>query len=414
MFHERNTLALLALLCLLSPVPAQNPGDCVVKGNLAIFCHNMFVWSVDPSTSRVTTHFAPVCGFRRCEGVTAAPQNDGILFPIFPDSVGRLQLCHCHQGTTVVIGSLPSQLTDVRDVFVDQSGDLVLLAHATPASGGGLYRFTSGGVYKSTIAVGLAGAVAAEEEPATGDYVVAMPGGDLLRVTRAGGVTTIAAAALPPISTGYSGNLHAEFATGRLLVAWDNLLARLDASCGRLTTLLNSKATLYGLDHDAVHGRYYLADQNVLMRYDPATGGTVQILSFGSHALPGDVTTWGGRMLTGSASPSPGTTYPITLAMPGQAGRGYLAAASFGTRPAIPTPAGPIPLVPDALFFLSLQAPAVFAGFAGVLDANGRAPLAIRIPAVPALLGLRFFVAAIAFDAGGIRRISEPLGVTLE
>ena len=45
MFHERNTLALLALLCLLSPVPAQNPGDCVVKGNLAIFCHNMFVWS---------------------------------------------------------------------------------------------------------------------------------------------------------------------------------------------------------------------------------------------------------------------------------------------------------------------------------------------------------------------------------
>jgi hypothetical protein len=119
-------------------------------------------------------------------------------------------------------------------------------------------------------------------------------------------------------------------------------------------------------------------------------------------------------MLTGTAPPRPGATYPVTLAMPGLAGRGYLAAASFGTRPGIPTPAGPIHLVPDALFFLSLQAPAVFSGFAGALDARGRASLAIRVPAAPALRGLRFFVAAIAFDGGGIRRISEPLGVTLE
>lgn len=415
MFFRTCVLVLPTVVVLLVPAAAtQTAGDCAVSGNLAIFCHNMFVWTVDPSTARVTTQFPPVCGYRRCEGLAAAPGNDGVLFATWPDSIGQLQLYHCRQGTTLVLATLPRQFTNVRDMRVDPSGDLLLLMHATLASDDGLYRFSSSGVFKATIASGLGGAVAMEEDRATGDIIVAMPSGDVLRTTRTGKVTTVAAGVLPAGALGYSGNLETEVATGQMLVAWDKLLARLDPSTGRVSTLAKSAATLYGLDHDPVHGHYYLADQNALVRYDPATGPTAQILSFGSYMLPGDVATWASRMLTGTAPPTPGTTYPIVLAMPDAAGAAYRAAASFGTLPGIPTPAGRIPLVADALFFLSLQAPAIFPGFSGVLDAQGHASLAIRIPAVPALRGLRLFVAAVAFDAVGIRRISEPLGFTVE
>jgi len=163
-----------------------------------------------------------------------------------------------------------------------------------------------------------------------------------------------------------------------------------------------------------VNGDYYRTDAKALVRYDPATGRAVQILGFSSVEIPGDVATWGSRMLTGAAAPTPGASYPITLAMPELGGRPYQAAAAFATLPGIPTPAGTIQLAPDALFTLSMRMPSVFVGFAGVLDPKGRAQLVIRIPAAPVLRGLRFFVAAIAYDTGGIRRISDPLGVTIE
>ena len=90
------------------------------------------------------------------------------------------------------------------------------------------------------------------------------------------------------------------------------------------------------------------------------------------------------------------------------------AAASFAARPGIPTSAGRIHVCPDALFNLSLRAPAMFMRFCGILDATGNAQLGVYIPALPALSGLRFFVVAVSYGSRGIRRISQPLAVTVE
>jgi hypothetical protein len=241
-----------------------------------------------------------------------------------------------------------------------------------------------------------------------------MANGDLVRVTRSGKVATVARGALPAGAPGLGGNLHAEFATGQLVVTWKKNVFRLDPVSGAVTTLVTGPNDFIGLDHDPVNGDYYRTDVKDLVRYDPATGRAVKILGFSSVEIPGDVAAWGSRMLTGTAPPTPGATYPITLAMPGLGGHSYQAAAAFATMPGIPTPAGTIHLAPDALFVLSTRAPTVFVGFAGVLDRSGRAQLGIRIPAAPVLRGLRFFAAAIAYDPGGIRCISEPLGVSIE
>jgi len=415
MSAEKLVLAFLALLLLTPALPAQKPGDCVVMGSLTIFCYNTFVWYVDPATGKATTVFPPTCGYGNGAAATAAPFNDGVLFCTREMiSLTRFQLYHCRPGSVGILATLSSQFTLIPDLHVDQAGDLIALAQTTPASNSGLYRFTAGGGLKSTLATGLAGAVAMEEDLTTGDFVVALGNGDLVRVTRSGKVATIARGALPAGAPGLGGNLHAEPGTGQMLATWKSNVFRLDPVSGAATTLVTGANDFVGLDHDPVNGDYYRTDVKALVRYDPGTGGAVQILGFSSVEIPGDVAAWGSRMLTGAAPPTPGASYPITLAMPALAGRSYQAAAAFATLPGIPTPAGTIHLAPDALFILSMRAPALFVGFAGVLDRNGRAPLAVRIPAAPVLRGLRFFVAAIAYDAGGIRRISEPLGVTIE
>jgi len=383
-------------------------------GNLTIYCYNLFVYDVNPASTRITTLFPPNCGFHRNGGATPAPSNDGILFPTKPQISGKLQVYRCRRGSTAVMTTLPGQFAYIPDILVDQCGDLIILAHATPASASGLYRFSAAGSLKSTLAAGLDGAIAAEEDPATGDFLVAKPRGDVLRVTRSGQVTTIAAGALPAGAVNLDGNLQTEFATGRMLVTWGKNLFRLDPTSGRVSTLLTAAKDFLGLAHDPVHGGYYRTDLSTIVRYDPATNTAVKILGLGSHHMLGDVAPGGGRMLTRSPRPAPGTTYPVTLAMEGEAGKAYQAAASFGTLPGIQTPAGRIHLVPDALFFLSLRAPSLFQGFAGVLDPTGTALLGVKIPAIPALRGLRFYLVAVSYDGGGFRRISEPLGVTVE
>jgi len=70
-----------------------------------------------------------------------------------------------------------------------------------------------------------------------------------------------------------------------------------------------------------------------------------QVQRFGLYA-PLSVVTWGSRMLTGRARPTPGAAYPIVLSMAGEAFKPYRAAASFGTRPGIRTPAGTVHLNP--------------------------------------------------------------------
>ena len=65
--------------------------------------------------------------------------------------------------------------------------------------------------------------------------------------------------------------------------------------------------------------------------------------------------------------------------------------------------------------FLSFVAPTVFQNFGGRLDGSGTASAALAIPAVPALKGLRLYLAGLTYDSlGGILTISEPEGLTVE
>ena len=49
-----------------------------------------------------------------------------------------------------------------------------------------------------------------------------------------------------------------------------------------------------------------------------------------------------------------------------------------------------------------------------MLSATGLGSGVITLPAVVGLKGIRFFVAVVTYDAGGFRRVSEPLGLTVE
>jgi len=99
-----------------------------------------------------------------------------------------------------------------------------------------------------------------------------------------------------------------------------------------------------------------------------------------------------------------GSQLALALRSPGDAGLQYVLAASFSKTPSIQVQGRPIPLAFDALFVASLVFPQVFEGFQGVLDAAARATATIRIPAAPALAGLRFYVAFVTFDGAGLLR----------
>ena len=86
-------------------------------------------------------------------------------------------------------------------------------------------------------------------------------------------------------------------------------------------------------------------------------------------------------------------------------GKPYVMAASFSTRPGIKLGTRVIPLAADALFGASQSLPAVFQGFQGYLNAQGRAVGVIQVPALPALKGLSVYVAGVILDP------ASPFGV---
>jgi hypothetical protein len=120
------------------------------------------------------------------------------------------------------------------------------------------------------------------------------------------------------------------------------------------------------------------------------------------------------RNLSGRGSYSPGSAYGLRLSFPADSGRPYLGAASLSVRPGLQAGRHWIPLNPDPLLLLSLQAGQIFEGFTGTLDAAGRAQATVRIPPIEGLRGLRVFFAFVTFDPqGGIRSVSNLMGVTI-
>ena len=94
-------------------------------------------------------------------------------------------------------------------------------------------------------------------------------------------------------------------------------------------------------------------------------------------------------------------------------------AASLASVPGMSTCAGIVPLVPDDVFFFSLDpANGLFQNFAGVLGPSGTTSSpSITFPPAPWLIGLTFVVDFVAYDLSLpclITRISSPLPITVQ
>jgi hypothetical protein len=111
-----------------------------------------------------------------------------------------------------------------------------------------------------------------------------------------------------------------------------------------------------------------------------------------------------------------GTTFEIRVnGYASHRGKSFFGALSFGYLPGIPLGYYTMHLAPDALFFASLNTPAIFEGN-GILDANGNSKMRVHIPNAEALVGYRVYAAAVVLDPAryqGIGWVSYPMGFTI-
>lgn len=286
------------------------------------------------------------------------------------------------------------------NVVLDQDGDYIVFSsfgvhRVTPTgtittidptpAGGGCERLVGGGWYaygagqmrsisRGGVVTGLGpvpGLIPFGElasDPRTGDAIYA--GGDLLRFSDAQqAFSTLTVAGTAPYVCAEVDMRSGDIWAGRVL----GEIHRVARSGAVVSTLVN--------------------------RTTPATD-FMGLTEIGSHHLGG---------LTPALA---GATHQLHVAFPSYPGASYAVGASFGFRPGIPTPAGPIAIVPDALFAASQALPQLFTGFLGTLSARGEAFPAIRLPG--GTQGVRFYVAAIAVQSGRIVQVSRPLGVTIQ
>ena len=115
--------------------------------------------------------------------------------------------------------------------------------------------------------------------------------------------------------------------------------------------------------------------------------------------------------LVASGSPRPGGTVALDLTASGSANLPYQLGSSLGTGP---TPIGnrSLDLSVDNLLVVTVGGylPAIFANYAGTIDASGKASASVVIPAIPALVGIRIHTAFVTLSASspfGIKAISS-------
>lgn len=111
----------------------------------------------------------------------------------------------------------------------------------------------------------------------------------------------------------------------------------------------------------------------------------------------------GARAIRGVGPATPASIYDLHLSFPNLPAAPYLVAASLsGMRPGIRIPGhGTLHIAPDGLFALTAgrNIPGITQGFAGTLDASGRAMARLFIPG-PVPRGTHVTVAAIALNRG--------------
>jgi hypothetical protein len=147
------------------------------------------------------------------------------------------------------------------------------------------------------------------------------------------------------------------------------------------------------------------------MAYD---AGRRRMVLFGgtnsSYSL-NDTWEYSGTVLNASGTPRPGQLVNLVLTAIGEAGRPYQIGSSLGTGP---TPIGGrlLGLSVDNLLIVSVGGwwPSVFLGYRGVIGPTGQAAAAIRIPAIPSLVGTTIHSAFVTSNPAapqGIQAISN-------
>jgi len=350
--------------------------------------------------------------------LAVAPSNRGLVFGEVGGTRREVTLMRFLPGSGVsTLQALPAGFYVVPDLEVDDGGDLLVLNDTGTLAG--VFRVPAAGGPITTVASLPGGVVlcALEEDVVTGDLLVFDVQSTIYRVRPNGTVATVSYTPPPSLPRRVEGDVHVDYRTGLVMMTAGSEVVHIDPRNGITTTLLQAPtAGFHGLDADPYGGGFMMVEDAApaLVRYDPVRNTRTTVARVPSLTF-GDLVVYGSRMLTGRSRPRLGQAYGLHLSIPSESVRPYVAAAALGVRQGIPLPGGRrIPLDPDALFHLSQHAPALFVGFRGILDAQGTANLLIRVPFTPALAGLRFHVAAATYDGGGIRVVTEPLGVVVE
>jgi hypothetical protein len=296
------------------------------------------------------------------------------------------------------------------------SGDLVLHAYS-PGVSNGLYRFSRQGALVSTIVSGPEALRLLSLDVESGDYLVSRgAASDLVRISESGRLSTLASGG--GVSWGGIGRDvgRGDFVAG-IYVAWSTgWLGRL--SDGGAWTTLRSDWNIGEVRIDLPSG------DAVCPIFDSSQWARVVI---GRFRRDGSVVYTAGSgidvtaceidrcsTLVGLGSTAPGGTYTLLLSLPERAGQAYLLASSLSLRPGVTVGGFGLPINVDPLFLASLTMPAVFEGYAGTLDASGRAAARIRIPAITGLRGVRVFTAGITASSAGITGVTSLAAFTIQ
>ncbi len=308
--------------------------------------------------------------------------------------------------TTVVAGLSPGNGVAFADL--DENGDVIVGSGWRAA--GSVFRVNPFSQTWTTIAsTGIfANALCLDRD--TGDIVVAdTTTGSIFRINRNTGLANTVATGL---STVYAMDYHPF--NGDVLITTSSSILRLDfnntlTTFASGTSLVKSLAVLANGDviagpHGTTMTRYDSQGQNIgtpyngvsITKMDMAVADENHVWAIGNAVV--------------------GTPLSLSVRFARHPGKLYIAAASFSRQPGIPIDSRTVPLTPDNLFRLSQTVPALFQGFAGALDSQGRAGMNVLIPALP-IQGLRMFVAAVVVDPAapsGIAQISQPYGITVK
>ncbi|MBN2491899.1 MAG: hypothetical protein JXQ29_13715 [Planctomycetes bacterium] len=261
----------------------------------------------------------------------------------------------------------------------------------------------------STIAAGNGGPAyvsSIEVDRMTGDYITtgfgtnaAGGGAEYMRTTKQGVLQTL----------NFPATVTSMYRANGIYIDKQNLayILTYDWQTQPIPTLAdNYVCSIYKMDLQGVFITQYIYSSTLLRQFWAAAG----ITEYGSRHV----------LCQGSGQPGTKMTVRFSSRKPSDAGRPYQLAASFAYTSGLRMPNGEyLDLMMDDLFLLTArnQAPHIFQGFTGMLDAAGNASAAVVLPAsLPPKLGIPIFVSGVVIDPkapGGIATVGNTHGFVL-